>query len=155
MVLFGVVAPALGFAGRDSLQQRVKSLERMAKGRLGIAILDVDSGKRFNYRADQRFPMCSTFKLLLVGAVLSKVDQKREKLDRMVKYTKADLVANSPITENHVAEGQLPIVELCMAAMTESDNTATNLLLRSNGGTERVNRLFTLNRRQGDEAGSD
>lgn len=134
IVFAGAFVPAFGLAEGDRLQQRLRSLESTSKGRLGVAALDVNSGRRIGYRGSERFPMCSTFKLLLVGVILERVDRKIEKLDRVIKYSRADLVANSPVTQMHMAEAGLPIDELCVAAMTESDNTATNLLLRSVGG---------------------
>jgi beta-lactamase class A len=43
---------------------RLRELERRSGGRLGVAILDTQSGSRAAHRAADRFPMCSTFKLL-------------------------------------------------------------------------------------------
>ena len=77
--------------------------------------------------------MCSTFKFLAAAAVLSRVDHGDEKLDRRVSYSKADLVANSPITERHVGDG-MTVAEICRAAITVSDNTAGNLMLATLGG---------------------
>ena len=45
-------------------------LEETNGGRLGVAVLDTATGERSGYRADERFPMCSTFKFLLASAVL-------------------------------------------------------------------------------------
>jgi beta-lactamase class A len=50
--------------------ERLQQLEKQSGGRLGIAVLDTQSGQRFGQRAEERFPMCSTFKLLAVAAVL-------------------------------------------------------------------------------------
>jgi beta-lactamase class A len=77
--------------------------------------------------------MCSTSKLLIVGAVLMRVDHGKEQLSRVVQYAKSDLVTYSPATEKHVAQG-MSIEALCAAALTLSDNTAANLLLATIGG---------------------
>jgi beta-lactamase class A len=61
------------------------------------------------------------------------VDDGRERLERRVTYAAGDLVTYSPITEKHVADG-MTLAELCDAAVTLSDNTAGNLILRSIGG---------------------
>ena len=84
---------------------------------------------------DERFAMCSTFKLLAAAAVLARVDAGKERLDRRVSYAKGDLVTYSPITEKHVDDG-MTLAELCEAAITLSDNTAGNLLLASLGGPQ-------------------
>ena len=44
-------------------------IEAESGGRLGVAVLDTLSGERTGHRADERFPMCSTFKLLAAAAI--------------------------------------------------------------------------------------
>lgn len=78
--------------------------------------------------------MCSTFKLLLVAAVLNRVDGGEEGLDRRVTYAKAQLLPHAPIAEQHLARGYMTIEELCAAAIDYSDNTSANLLLATIGG---------------------
>jgi beta-lactamase class A len=110
-------------------------LEKLSGGRLGAAMMNTATGARFGYRENERFPMCSTSKLLTVGAVLTRVDQGKEQLGRVVHYSTSDLVTYSPATKNGVEHG-MSIQELCVAAMTLSDNTAANLLLTTIGGTQ-------------------
>jgi beta-lactamase class A len=109
-------------------------IERRAKGRLGVAVLDVGGGRRLSYRADERFPMCSTFKLLLAVYVLVQVDAGRESLDRRIPYAAADLLEYAPTTRAHVAQGAMSMGDLCIAAVQLSDNTAANLILKEIGG---------------------
>ena len=78
--------------------------------------------------------MCSTFKVLAVAAVLKRVDEKKEKLERFVRYTESQLLEYAPVTRQHVKEGGMTLDALCAAAITQSDNTAANLLLESIGG---------------------
>jgi beta-lactamase class A len=110
------------------------ALERSNGGRLGVFAVDVGSGHTIAYRADERFLMCSTFKLLVVAAVLSSVDADRQELSRQIAYGRDELVEPYPVTGPHVGEGSLSVEELCAAAATLSDSTAANLLLRSLGG---------------------
>lgn len=114
-------------------EQRLRELEQSGQ-RLGVAVLATESGQRFGYRQDERFPMCSTFKVLLVAAVLARVDRGEEQLERRVAFTEADLLEYAPATRARVAEGGMRLGELCDAAITVSDNTAANLLLSSVGG---------------------
>ncbi len=107
-------------------------LEETNGGRLGVAVLDTATGERSGYRADERFPMCSTFKFLLASAVLQRVDAHRETLDRAVAIP-STLLFNSPLTEPH-AGGTMTVAALCQAILTRSDNTAANLLLETLGG---------------------
>jgi beta-lactamase class A len=82
--------------------------------------------------------MCSTFKVLLVGAVLSRVDAGEEHLDRHISYEKPDLLEYAPVTRANVSLGFMTVKALCKAAIEYSDNTAANLLLRTIGGPHRV-----------------
>jgi beta-lactamase class A len=120
-------------AGLGDLGATFARIEGESGGRLGVAVLDTGGGARTGHRADERFPMCSTFKMLLSAAVLARVDAGRERLDRRVRYHARDLITYSPTTQHHVADG-MTIAELCEAAVTLSDNTAANLLLASIGG---------------------
>ncbi|WP_449240082.1 class A beta-lactamase [Edaphobacter albus] len=123
---------ALLATSTPDLSSTLAALEKKSGGRLGCAIL-FPSGRRVTHRADERFPMCSTFKFLAAALVLQRVDQEKEHLDRSVGFSKSDLVAYSPVTEKHVGSS-MTVAELCKAALTFSDNTAANLLLASFGG---------------------
>jgi len=109
-------------------------LERRVDGRLGVSALDVGSGRRVAWRPSERFPMCSTFKALLAAAVLARVDDGVETLDRRIAYGRDDLVSYSPVVEAHLAAGSLSVEDLCRAIIEVSDNAAANLLLKTLGG---------------------
>ncbi len=109
-------------------------LEARHGGRLGIAAVDSGSKRTLAWRADERFPMCSTFKTLLVAALLARVDRRRETLDRRIAYGPADLLDFAPVTRAHLSEGSMTLGALAAAAASYSDNTAANLLLANLGG---------------------
>jgi beta-lactamase class A len=118
----------------DDAQAGLRQLEAASGGRLGIAIEDLENGRRASLRAGERFPMCSTFKLLAAAAVLARVDQGQEQLNRRIPFTRADLLEYAPVTRARVDEGGMALGELCDAAITLSDNTAANLILGALGG---------------------
>jgi beta-lactamase class A len=122
-----MAAPPIGAAG-------LAELESKSGGRLGVAVLDLETGARIAHRSDERFAMCSTFKFLAAAFVLARADRSEERLDRRVTFTQKDLVTYSPVTKERTGMGGMTIAELCEAAMTLSDNTAGNLLLASFGG---------------------
>lgn len=119
-------------------RERIAATESRLGGRLGVAALDISTKRRIEYRAEQRFPMCSTFKLLLVARVLSLSDAKHLGLGQTVPYTQSDLLDYAPITRAHLADGGMTIEALCAAAIEYSDNTAANLLLKVTGGPKGV-----------------
>jgi beta-lactamase class A len=118
----------------QSANDRIAAIEAREGGRLGVAVLDTASGLSLAHRADERFPMCSTFKLLAAAAVLAEVDAGSERLDRKLAYGPADLLEYAPVTKAHVAEGAMTLGDLCAAAIDWSDNTAANLVLQVIGG---------------------
>jgi beta-lactamase class A len=113
---------------------RILSIEERTGARIGVAALDTASGKRLDHRSEERFPMCSTFKFLAAAAVLKRVDEGKEKLDRFVPYAAKDILEYAPVTKAHLQDGGMPLGALCAAAVEQSDNTAGNLLLEVIGG---------------------
>jgi beta-lactamase class A len=146
--------PALVLAGRvraadpDAPTRALADLERRAGGRLGVAAWRRGGGQVLAWRGDERFPFCSTAKVMVAGAVLARAQREPGLLDVRVRYKKSDLVSWSPVTEQHVDSG-LTIAELCAAALQVSDNSACNLLLDRIGGPAAVTAFA---RRIGDAA---
>jgi beta-lactamase class A len=109
-------------------------LERESGGRLGVAALNTADGRQLLHRDDERFPLCSTFKTMLAAAVLAR---EPALLKRRIQYEKGDLVAHSPVTGKHLADG-MTVAELCEATLQYSDNAAANLLMKQIGGPAAV-----------------
>lgn len=123
------------------LQAEIAKIEARGGGRLGVAVIDSGDGRRVAYRANERFPMCSTFKALAAAAVLKRVDAGAESLGRMIPYGPADIIDHAPVTGPHVREGAMSLGDLCAAAIEWSDNPAANLILRTMGGPAGVTAL--------------
>ncbi|HMK81304.1 MAG TPA: class A beta-lactamase [Xanthobacteraceae bacterium] len=118
----------------DKLTEAFAHVEAKSGGRLGVAVFDSETGMQTAYRGDERFPMCSTSKLITVAAILKRIDTGKLANDQLVVFSAADLVTYSPVTERRVGAGGMTIAELCEAAITVSDNTAANLLINALGG---------------------
>jgi len=146
-----LVLPAIGLAGRahaDGAASALADVERRAGGRLGVAAWRRGGGQVLAWRADERFPLCSTAKVVVAATVLSRATRAPGLLDERVRYARTDLVAWSPVTEQHVGDG-MTVAGLCAAALQVSDNTACNLLLDRIGGPAAVTAFA---RRIGDTA---
>lgn len=130
-----LAAAALALPGPALAADRFAALEARAGGRLGVAAY---SGPRriAAWRANERFPMCSTFKAPLAAAILARVDAGKETLDRRIVFGPEDLRPHAPATGPRVGPPGMTVGELCEAAVTLSDNPAANLLLRTLGGPE-------------------
>ena len=128
--------PSLLWGEHDGFAEAIARLERESGGRLGVCFFNGRSGRTHGYRQSERFPMCSTFKVLASAALLHRVDQGEEDLSRVVRFSKREIIAHSPITKHHAGSDGMTLGELCEAAVTVSDNTAANLILKTYGGPD-------------------
>jgi beta-lactamase class A len=121
-----------------------KRIQQRVGGRLGVHVLDSQSGKRIGIDEDSRYAMASTFKLPLAAALLWQVDRKAFGLEREMPIAKTDLLHHSPAVEAKLATGAtgMSIRELCAAAVVSSDNAAANILLKGIGGPPALNQFF-------------
>ncbi len=142
MSLFAESLPTLADSapagGIGELRREFARLEAQSGGRLGIVVLDTATGKQLGHRANERFPMCSTFKVLACAAVLARADAGHDDLDRRVRFSADSLNSYSPVTKDWAGDAGMTMAELCAAAITLSDNTAANLILASLGGPPAV-----------------
>lgn len=126
--------------GAKDLERELAALER--GGRLGVAVLDTGTGAVRGHRLDERFAMCSTFKLALAAMVLDRAAMGGRALQERLVVGSGDLLAHAPVARAAVeaaaargaATAELSLEELAEAAQTTSDNAAANLLLRDLGG---------------------
>ncbi|BEV01834.1 class A beta-lactamase [Novosphingobium olei] len=116
--------------------QMLGRLERSAGGRLGAYILDTGTGQGFGWREDERFGMCSTFKLSLAALTLREVDAGRLPADERLVWSLLDLLPNSPVTGAASGPQGLTVVALAQAAQQTSDNLAANMVMKRLGGPE-------------------
>jgi beta-lactamase class A len=108
-VLAGLATSAVGYglstmgssaADMAWLKAELARIETRSAGRLGVAVFDTGSQMRVDHRADERFPICSTFKLLAVAAVLKRVEENKERLDRRIRFEAGEIVVNSAVTKS-------------------------------------------------------
>lgn len=133
----GTLAAVSGLAAialAQDIDLKLAQIEESTGGRLGVAVFDSSGKQRVSYRPGERFIMCSTFKLLAVGDVLTHIDAGTLTFDDRVRYTKGDLLEYAPAARRHLARGWMTVRELCAGAMELSDNTCANLLMRRVGG---------------------
>jgi beta-lactamase class A len=128
------------------LQAEIHELWRTFPGRTGVAVISVDDGWSVEKRGDEYFPQQSVSKLWVAMTVLDQVDSGRLSLDRLVRITRDDLaVFHQPIRDRVLANGEIqePVLSLLEQAITKSDNTANDSLLRTVGGPEAVREFIS------------
>jgi beta-lactamase class A len=136
MIGLALAATMARGATAASAQRTLKAIHKRVGGRLGVHILDSQSGKRIALDDGARYAMASTFKVPLAAALLWQVDHGAFRLDHELSIAKTDLVANSPEIETRLAAGvaSMSIRDLCGSAVVLSDNAAANVLLKGIGG---------------------
>lgn len=130
----------LAHASDGPIVEAARQIEADLNARVGLAIIDTGSGQSWQYRADERFPVASTFKVLACGALLARVDAGTEDIGKLVEIRQSDLVAHAPITQARVGQS-MSLHALCDATMRTSDNPAANKVLDALGGPEGVTRF--------------
>lgn len=121
-------------AGPAATQQAVKDFTELERGyaaRLGVYAVSTGDGREVAYHDNDRFAYASTFKAFAAAAVLRTYTLRG--MNKVITYSRTDLIDHSPVTEQHVATG-MTLKELCAAAVRYSDNTAANLLFDALGG---------------------
>ncbi len=126
----------------------LRDIEERAGGRLGFAVVDHKGQLILGSNDNDRFAMCSTFKLLLAGHVLRGATNGGPSLRTPLPFTKADIVFHSPYTEANLASGELRLGFAAEQIVKVSDNAAANLILKATGGPEAFTRRM---REMGDE----
>lgn len=119
------------------VEKRLRALERRADARIGLFAVDTGSGESVAYRADERFALASTVKVPLAAVVLEQLSASG--LDERVFWEPGDLLEHAPVTRASIDSG-MTVRELIHASLTQSDNTAANLLFETVGGPAAVDR---------------
>jgi len=134
LVIFALSAGATGVrAGDDPLANVVDAIEQRHDNRVGVMVVDTGSGQHWEHRADERFPLSSTFKAFACAAVLDLDVRGAVDPDRGIPVAASDLVTYSPVLKTMVG-AHISLFEACDAMMTVSDNGAANIVLDALGG---------------------
>jgi beta-lactamase class A len=122
---------------------QLSSLEKTFDGKIGVYAIDTSNHHVIAYRSLERFPVQSTMKLMSVAALLKQSTAKKNLLQEKINYTKNDLaIVWHPVTGQHLANG-MTLEELSEAAISYSDNTAINLIIKKLGGPEAITQFAT------------
>jgi beta-lactamase class A len=123
------------------LRERMEEIAKETGGPVGAAAVIIEGGRAVSFNGSQRFPMQSVYKLPIGMAVLREVDRGRLRLTRKVNVRREDLVPerlHSPLRDDNPQGGVFTLRELIRLMISESDGTATDVLLGIVGGPEKV-----------------
>jgi beta-lactamase class A len=121
-------------------EARLAYLADAREGRIGVAALDLATGKTVDILGSQRFPMASTSKIAIAATFLEGVDKGRWSLTSefplMIPVRSAAFSSSrAPVRKGNY----LPAHQLIELMITRSSNSATDALLDVVGGPRAVN----------------
>jgi len=120
---------------RARLQGKLEALTQRARpGTLGITVLDLPSGTTWRVNADHAYPMMSVFKAPVGATVLARIDHGDLSFDQTIRLARADLMSGPIRDQFHGDEMTFTVRQLLIAAVSKSDNTAVNALIKLVGG---------------------
>lgn len=128
------------FSG-SGLEAMLASVAPLDQGRIGVAAIDLSSGRTVSVLGSQPFPMASTSKIAIVATFLDGVDRGRFRLSDqfrlMVPVPSGKFSTPVAPVRAGTAMSAQSLIEL---TITRSDNQATDALLAAVGGPAAVNR---------------
>ncbi len=133
------VAPRVVYS--TPFEQQIAALASAEQGRIGVAAIDLSSGRSVTVLGEQPFPMASTSKVAIVATFLDLVDRGKLRLTDsfplMIPVPSAKFAGPvAPVRAGQSLSAQ-GLIEL---TITRSDNQATDALLAAVGGPTAVNR---------------
>lgn len=134
----------------DPLQSQLNTFaRRVLPAQLGIAVLDLSSGKTWGVDAEVPFIMMSVFKAPVAAAVLSEVEAGKLSMDQSVTLAPGDLVEGSAVPsigdQLEAGRTRFTVRELLVGAVSQSDSTAVDALIKLVGGPQTVTAFLQRN----------
>ena len=126
------------------IRNQVSALGRSFNGSVGIAVKSINEGWTATWNANQLNPQQSVSKLWVAITALDAVDRGRVRLDDRVTLNRSDLTLfHQPVAAKILGGGYTTTLsELMFKAITTSDNTCNDKLMRSVGGPEAVRSMI-------------
>ena len=122
------------------LEREITRLAAVSGGVVGVTAIHLETGRRVSMNGADRFPMASTFKVPIAVQLFTRIDKGEVKLDQMIEIKQSDLHPGSGTLMDLFNKGglALSVRNLMELMLLISDNSATDVMLRTAGGTEAV-----------------
>jgi beta-lactamase class A len=135
-----VAPPPAAYPAPAALRQQINAIGRAFDGKAGIAVVSLRDGWEIGWNANSLFPQQSCSKMWVAITALDAVDRGKVSLSDKVTLGRSDLTLfHQPIAQKILGGGHTTTLgSLLFTAITESDNTANDKLMRSIGGPQAV-----------------
>lgn len=139
------VSQSIGSRSLTELRSQIEQITRTAQGRVGVVATRLETGESVAVRGNERFPMQSVYKFPIGMAVLRQIDEGKLTLTQRVRVTKDEYVSerqHSPLRDQYPNGTEVTVGDLLRYAVSESDGSASDVLLRIAGGAPVVMRYL-------------
>jgi len=132
------------------LQRTLEQIAAVPGGDVGVAVIDLTTGRTISVNGTRAFPMASTVKVAIAATYLAEVEAGRRALSDMIPVDDRLRLRSDGITFFTPHSGvTLSAANLIELMLTRSDNTATDVLLANLGGPRTVQGWLKSNRIDG------
>jgi beta-lactamase class A len=139
VLLLSTASPRAASPDLAPLQQTLERIVKSIRANVGISVRHVESGAQVSVHGDQRFPMASVYKLPIAVELLTQASERRISLDKQIAIGASDIRPCCTLSRHHPNGGTtLTLLELLDLMMVESDNTASDVVLKTIGGPPAV-----------------
>lgn len=108
----------------------------------GLFLLDLDNNNYVDLQGEEILPAASTIKVPILVAFFQAVDEGRIRLDEMLTMKKEHIATGSGSMQDQPVDSEFTALQTATLMITDSDNTATNMLIERLGGIETLNQVF-------------
>nr|AIA17117.1 ClassA_beta_lactamase [uncultured bacterium]AIA17144.1 ClassA_beta_lactamase [uncultured bacterium] len=125
---------------KTGLEKQFEEIARKSGGRVGVRAMLLATGETFSLNENERFPMQSVYKLPIAMAVFGRIEAGTIKLEQMLRIGGGEVLKGSTAlpAEKYPDGTERSVEELLGLMVSESDNTASDALLRLAGGPREV-----------------
>ena len=135
----------------DTLRSAIQKIVSSKNAVVGVSIIGINGKDTLSLHGDRQFPMQSVFKFHIALAVLSEIDNGKLSLDQKIEISKDELLPEdfwSPLRDENPNGGSFTIEKLIQYSVSQSDNTACDVLIRLIGTPKTVEEYFKKNNLQ-------
>lgn len=141
------ILPVSGVASSDwtlKLQNEIQKIDQQSEGQLGVFILREKTGEKLEYFSNRPWYLASTTKVMIAVKLLQEVEKKRISLDKEITLQASDYVDGSGDVIWKEPGTKLKVRFLLEQMLTQSDSTATDMIIRL-VGVESINQYLKEN----------
>ncbi|MEK3979540.1 serine hydrolase [Psychrobacillus sp. FSL K6-2836] len=113
----------------DGLVSKIQKLIAPSKGTWGIVLEDLNSGEKWEHNEQELFYAASVIKVPIMASIYSAVERGDLALSDLIILDEKDYVGGSGVLQHFTSGSSLPLRDIIMLMIIQSDNTATNLLI--------------------------